>query len=290
MVAVSLIWLNFARKFESIAALLKSEKTIETYEHRLLLGEILQKSPEWVFMHLPTLVLSEAQKQKLSDLVQRRLNGEPLAKILGYKEFYGQKFFTNDHTLDPRPDSEVLIDAVKKYFSPDQSYQILDLGLGTGCLLFSILGEFPKAFGVGIDYSWNALQIAKKNQENLKLTDQSYLIQGNWAQALQGEFDIIVSNPPYIATTEQLDISTLHDPNQALFSGTTGLEAYEQILPNISTLLRPQGMIFLEIGKGQELCVENIASAARLAHKCSFKDLSGIVRVLCYSPSKDRIF
>ncbi len=290
MVAVSLIWLNSARKFESITVLVSVGKTIETYEYRLLLGEILQKSPEWVFMHLPTLALSDEQKQKLNEFVQRRLNGEPIAKILGYKEFYGRNFFTNAHTLDPRPDSEVLVDAVKKYFSPNQSYQVLDLGLGTGCLLFTILSEFPKAFGIGVDYSWEALKIAKKNQESLELINRSYLIQSNWIQALQGKFDIIISNPPYIETTTQLDVSTLHDPSLALFSGTTGLEAYEQILPNISSLLKPQGMIFLEIGKGQELCVENIASAASLIHKSSFTDLSGIVRVLCYSPEKDKIF
>ena len=104
--------------------------------------------------------------------------------------------------------------------------------------------------------------------------------------ALQGNFDIIVSNPPYIAISEQLDASTLHDPSMALFSGQTGLEAYEQILPKLKRLLKPKGKIFLEIGRGQELCVEKIAIAAGLANESVFTDLSGIIRVLCYSPVK----
>jgi release factor glutamine methyltransferase len=260
-----------------------NSKNFEAHEHRLLLGYILNQSPEWVFMHLPTLILSEDQNHKLDELVSRRLNGEPIAKILGYKEFYGRRFFTNAYTLDPRPDSETLIEAVLKYFLTDKPHQILDLGLGTGCLLFTLLAELPHAYGVGVDYSWDALMVAKKNQEHLNLTNRSSLLQSNWAAALQGSFDIIVSNPPYIATSEQLDASTLHDPNLALFSGKTGMEAYAQILPQLSPLLKPGGKVFLEIGKGQELCVENIAMAASLKSESTFTDLSGTVRVLCYS-------
>jgi len=267
-------------------ALVPLQKIIDVSEYRLLLGAVLGKSPEWVFMHLPKLVLSAEQKLKLNELVQRRVNGEPIAKILGYKEFYGRYFFTNAHTLDPRADSETLIDAVRKYFSSAGPYQILDLGLGTGCLLFTLLCEFPNAYGIGVDYSLEALQVAKRNQENLNLTNRSNLIQSSWISALQGNFDIIVSNPPYIAISEQLDASTLHDPSMALFSGQTGLEAYEQILPKLKRLLKPKGKIFLEIGRGQELCVEKIAIAAGLANESVFTDLSGIIRVLCYSPVK----
>jgi release factor glutamine methyltransferase len=267
-------------------ALVPLQKIIEVSEYRLLVGAILEQSLEWVFMHLPTLVLSDEQKQRLDEYVQRRANGEPIAKILGHKEFYGRHFFTNAHTLDPRPDSETLIDAVRKYFSPAEPYQILDLGLGTGCLLFTILSELLNAYGVGVDCSWEALQVAKQNQEKLNLTKRSNLIQSSWTSALQGSFDIIVSNPPYIATSEQLDASTLHDPSMALFSGQTGLEAYEQILPKLKHLLKPNGKIFLEIGRGQELCVEKIAIDAGLANESVFTDLSGIMRVLCYSPFK----
>lgn len=270
--------------------MLTAMEIIPANEYRLLLAEVLKKSPEWIFMHLPTLVLSKQQQQQLDTLIQRRLSGEPVAKILGHKEFYGRDFFTNAHTLDPRPDSEVIIDAVKKYFSAHTFYQILDLGLGTGCLLFTLLCEFPKAFGIGVDCSWEALRTAKSNQEKLQLTQRSQLIQGHWAQSLHGQFNIIISNPPYISTQEQLDISTLHDPKIALFSGATGLEAYQEILSNIRPLLKPEGLLFLEIGKGQKTDIENIASTAGLIQKDAFADLSGIVRTLCYSSKKTKYF
>lgn len=264
----------------------KLRQILTSKEYRLLLGEILHQSPEWVFMNLPTLVLSDEQNNQLKELITRRLNGEPIAKILGHKEFYGRSFFTNTHTLDPRPDSETLIDAVLKYFLPDKPYHILDLGLGTGCLLFTLLCELPHSYGVGVDYSWDALMVAQRNQEYLGITNRANFIRGDWATALHGKFDIIVSNPPYIATSEQLDTSTLYDPSLALFSGKSGLEAYAHILPQISPLLNPAGKLFLEIGKGQELCVENIAMSAGLKSESAFIDLSGTVRVLCYSANK----
>lgn len=263
------------------------QNLIHAQEYRILLGKVLKKSPEWVFMHLPALTLSNDKKQKLEKLIKRRLKGEPIAKIVGHKEFYGREFFTNKYTLDPRPDSETIIEAIKKYFPKDNPYSILDLGTGTGCLLFTILQEFPHARGLGVDYSWNALKVAQKNQVHFKLCSRSSLIQGNWTKALQSKFDIILCNPPYISTNEKLDTSTLYDPNLALFSGLTGLEAYKTILPTISGLLKQNGLIFLEIGKGQEHCVQNIALTNKLIEKQTFTDLSGIMRVLCYSLSKD---
>lgn len=288
MVAVLLMWLNFAREFDAIITLPHNKHTINAQEYRILLGEVLQKSPEWVFMHLPAITLSTQQRQSLDEFIKRRSSGEPIAKILGRKEFYGRQFFTNKHTLDPRPDSETIIDAVKKYFQKDKPYQVLDLGTGTGCLLFSILAEFPNAHGLGIDYNWEALKIAQQNQENLCLKQRSLLIQSSWTQAVQGKFDIILCNPPYISTTEHLDISTLHDPKTALFSGISGLEDYEIILPNIPAALKSDGLIFLEIGKDQQTCVENIALASGLTKENIFTDLSGIVRALCYSANKDK--
>lgn len=256
---------------------------IEISEYRLILAKVLNQSPEWVFMHLPNINLTPLQKKMLNDMVQRRLNSEPIAKILGYKEFYGRNFITSASTLDPRPDSETLIDAIVQCYEKDYSYQILDLGLGTGCLLFTLLCELPHAVGVGIDYSFAALNIAKKNQEFLHLKDRSVCVQGNWVEAIKGKFDLIVSNPPYIGTFELLDSSTMHDPHSALFSGLTGLEAYQKIIPQLNLLLKPFGKIFLEIGKGQELCVANIALSCGLKNQGVFPDLSGTIRVLCYS-------
>jgi release factor glutamine methyltransferase len=256
-------------------------KKIAPHEYRLLAGKVLNQSPDWVFMHLPNLNLSIMQMQKLDYLVQRRLNGEPIAKILGYKEFYGRNFYTDSHTLDPRADTETLIDAILNNFKKHDHLKILDLGIGTGCLLFTLLCEFPNAVGVGIDYSFDALKISQRNQESLKLKDRSILARGNWSKAINGKFDIIVCNPPYIATHESLDISTLYDPHAALFSGETGLEDYCKIIPDITRLLK--GKLFLEIGKDQQLCVEKIALNYGLINQGCFPDLSGTIRVLCYS-------
>ncbi|MCX7343919.1 MAG: peptide chain release factor N(5)-glutamine methyltransferase [Proteobacteria bacterium] len=258
-------------------------KLIEPSEYRLLLAAVLDQSAEWVFMHLPKLSLTDLQKQYLDSLLERRLKGEPIAKILGYKEFYGRRFATGTNTLDPRSDSETLIDAVLQYFPKNGAYKILDLGLGTGCLLFTLLCELPLATGIGVDCSHEALNVAKKNQDYLQLVERSICIQSSWSDAVKGEFDIIVCNPPYIGTSEILDTSTMYDPYGALFSGQTGLEAYQQVIPRLKDLLKPSGKVFLEIGKGQELCVEKIALKCCLQSYGAFPDLSGTIRVLCYT-------
>ncbi len=261
----------------------KVSNLIEPSEYRLLLADVLGQSAEWVFMHLPKLSLTDLQKQHLDLLLERRLNGEPIAKILGHKEFYGRQFATGTNTLDPRPDSETVIDLVLQCFPKNGAYKILDLGLGTGCLLFTLLCELPLATGIGVDCSLEALKMAKKNQEYLQLGERSICIQSSWSDAIKGEFDIIVCNPPYIGTSEILDTSTMYDPSGALFSGETGLEAYQQIIPKLKSLLKPSGKVFLEIGKGQELCVEKIALNCGLQSYGAFPDLSGTIRVLCYS-------
>lgn len=264
------------------------QNILATHEYRLLIGAVLDKSPEWVFMHLPNVDMSKEQKQELDGYVKRRLEGEPIAKILGYKEFYGRRFYTNAHTLDPRPDSETLIDAVLANAAFEEPLLVLDLGLGTGCLLLTLLAERPNALGLGVDYSHDALKMAQKNQRNLGLTQLSLIFQSDWSTAIKGNFDIIVSNPPYIGTGEELDTSTLYDPTMALFSGVSGLEAYEKIVPQIPRLLKPNGRLYLEIGKAQELCVEKIAFRAGLRQVGAFRDLSGTIRVLCYSANNKK--
>lgn len=260
-----------------------ANKLIAPSEYRILLSVVLEQSVEWVFMHLLNLSLTDSQAHQLEALIKRRLNGEPIAKILGHKEFYGRTFITNSHTLDPRPDSETLIDAVLQCFSKNSDYKILDLGSGTGCLLFTLLCELPLSEGIGIDFSFESLKVAKKNQHNLGLENRSICVQGNWGNAVSGSFDIIVCNPPYISNLEILDPSTLYDPHSALFSGETGFEAYQRIMPQIKPLLSNRGKVFFEIGKGQELCVEKIALSSGLQSVSDFPDLSGIIRVLCYS-------
>lgn len=255
---------------------------IKHSEYKALLAFVLGKNPEWVFLHQHDLTFTDEQKTLLNSYIQRRSLGEPLAKIIGCKEFYSRNFFTNQHTLDPRPDSETLIDAVKSFYTIDQPLKFLDLGVGTGCLLLTLLLEFSNAVGYGIDQSCKALEITLKNINNFALNQRAFLIQGNWAESINTQFDVIVANPPYIPTNTVLDKETLHDPHTALFAGENGMADYKKILGQVFNLLKPNGLLFLEIGYGQLQDVDLLATASGLKLKKVFQDLAGIDRVVCY--------
>lgn len=203
-------------------------------------------------------------------LIQRREDFEPVSKIVGHKAFYDLTFMVTRDTLDPRADSETLIEAVLKHFpDTEQKLRILDLGTGTGCLLLTLLNQYPNAHGMGVDISAEALTVAFINATHLEdsdptLMDRLDLVQTSWTQGLENEgtFDLIVSNPPYIPTS---DIPTLdrdvkdHDPHLALDGGDDGMKCYDIIIKSVPPLLRPQAFLFLEIGFGQENDVTNRA-------------------------------
>jgi release factor glutamine methyltransferase len=255
---------------------------IKHNEYKILLAFVLGETKEWVFLNQDKIKLSDSQQAHLNEYIERRANGEPIAKIIGYKEFYSRNFFTNAHTLDPRPDSEILIDAVKNFYKKDETLKILDLGVGTGCLLLTLLSEFTKATGLGIDKSFKALEVAKKNQDNLALCERASLIQGNWLNGINAQFDVIVTNPPYISEGTILDNETLHDPHSALFAVENGMADYRKILKSVTNLLKSDGLLFLEIGYGQLQDVDLLATASGLRLKKTFQDLAGIDRVVCY--------
>jgi len=224
----------------------------------------------------------------LLPLIERRIRGEPLAKIIGQKEFWSMPFKTTKDTLDPRPDSETLISAVLDNFQDLSGvYNFVDFGTGTGCLLLSLLSEYKKSLGIGIDISEKALSIALKNAQELGLKERSTFKQGNWAEGFDKNFneyfDVIVSNPPYIGIWETLDSTVKdYDPHLALFAGEDGLSAYRSLLPQLPRLMHQESLLFLEIGIGQESAVKNIAEQFGLSFKKSFQDLSGVDRVLMF--------
>lgn len=226
---------------------------------------------------------------QISEFIQRRKAGEPVAKILGKRGFWKRDFRVSSDVLDPRPDTETLIETVLRFY-PEQTepYRILDIGTGSGCILLSLLGEYPNACGIGVDKSLSALKIAQENNgENTAhrvefcqadFTDDDF---GNRL----GAFDIIVSNPPYIPTN---DIDTLeksvkcYDPLIALDGGYDGLDAYRHIAQRVSALKKEGGLIFLEIGQGQENDVVQIMKRHQLTCREQVKDLGGIIRVLVF--------
>lgn len=212
--------------------------------------------------------------------------GVPVAKIIHQKWFYGLKFYTNRHTLDPRPDTETLVSAVISDCVPKHTPKILDLGTGTGCIISALVKNIHGAYGVGIDISRGAVRVARKNIKNLGIVDKVKIIRQNFMnrRAVKELFDIIVSNPPYIASgDDRVNIGATFDPKLALYAKNNGLAAYKAISTNAKNWLKKGGKIYLEIGDGQEADVKKIFTTNGWTFDRAEKDLSGIIRVLIFS-------
>ncbi len=210
-------------------------------------------------------------------VLRRREAREPLAYILGRREFWGLMFEVSPATLIPRPDSETLVEAA---LAAGPYARVLDLGTGTGCLLLAVLHEFPSAFGIGVDISPAAAALAARNAAALKISDRAAFFAGSWADALDQQFDLVLSNPPYIPATEILTLMPevqKFEPVGALDGGVDGLDAYRKIVGNLPRLLAPGGRAILELGVGQAKAVAELAAGADF--DCATRaDLSGIAR------------
>jgi len=251
---------------------------------RILLEHILGVSREELLFSLD-LTLTTAQYTRLENLVEERKKRSPIAKLIGKREFWGLDFTVSAATLDPRPDSETLIEEILERVQ-DRAFalKILDLGTGTGCLLFSLLSEFPAAKGVAVDVSAEALEIARQNAASLGLVERVDFIHSKWAENIHGEkFDIIVSNPPYIPSAEIAELApevAVFEPKLALDGGVDGLDCYRTIIKQLPNLLAENGFAAFEIGIGQEKDIEKIAGENGLKLVTAKKDLGGIIRCL----------
>lgn len=203
--------------------------------------------------------------------VARRLQGEPVSRIRGTKEFYGRRFGVDAHTLDPRPDTETLIEAaldlvVQKGWQ-SRPLRLLDLGTGSGCILLTLLAELKLAQGVGTDLSEGALRCAAGNASRLGLADRAHFIATDWFDGVSGQFDLVLSNPPYIASAEIAGLArevSRFDPRLALDGGADGLDAYRRIAQEVPQALTEGGQILVEIGATQDEAVADIFRAAGL--------------------------
>ena len=191
-------------------------------------------------------------------LIKKRLKFQPISQIIGERYFWKNKFFINSDVLDPRPDTETLIEHTLSFGS---FFNILDLGTGSGCIILSLLDEYNAAMGIGVDKSKKALNVAQKNAELLNLNDRVKFQLGNWCDGLDNKFDLIVSNPPYISEKEILGLSNdviNWEPRIALTPEGDGLGAYKNIINGVKNILIPNGRIIFEIGHAQGNEVSNL--------------------------------
>lgn len=248
-------------------------------EARLLLGHALGLSQEALLSD----PLAPVGETAFAALLARRCAHEPMAYILGRREFWSLSLQVSRATLIPRPETETLIEAALAAF-PDRASvaRVLDLGTGTGCLLLAALSEFPGARGVGVDRLEAAAGLARRNAAGCGLASRAAFLCGDWAAALDGRFDLILCNPPYIPQAEipglMPDVAG-HEPASALDGGADGLDAYRTLLADVPRLLARGGAAILELGIGQQAAVAGLAAEAGLAISVK-ADLSGIPRAL----------
>eukprot|EP01037_Dinobryon_pediforme_P014313 gene14313-14436_t len=229
--------------------------------------------------------LGAAAQARFDDMLARRLNHEPLARVLGHAEFWGMNLRVNPSVLDPRGDSETLIRATLELLGDkkSQNLKILDLGTGSGALLCALLRECPNAFGIGADLSEAAARTAQLNAHLVGVDVRAAFMVGRWADALTGCFDVIVSNPPYIRAGDmaQLDPSVRNfDPHLALDGGVDGLDPYRHLCSELPRLLAPEGWIIFEVGSDQAADVLALLSQAGLQRLRAFKDYGGHARAI----------
>lgn len=232
----------------------------------------------------PRRPLTEAQIAKVDDLVTRREAREPLSHIVGVKPFWTIELAVNRDVLTPRPETEFVVEVTVKALPFAEPTRILDLGVGSGAILFAVLGARPLATGVGVDKSESALVVAAENAHRLGLTSRVELREGDWDEGLDdASFDLVVSNPPYIRTYEidQLEPEVAkYEPRLALDGGVDGLAAYRQLFPAIRRVLKPGGQFAVELGVGQAEAAWALADDAGLTPEEVKNDLAGVPRVI----------
>ena len=216
-------------------------------------------------------VLPPEAAARFAASIDRRLRGEPVSRILGSREFYGRPFRIDANTLDPRPDTETLVEAALEVIDREgwrqRPLRLLDLGTGSGCILITLLAELPMAIGVGVDVSLPALALARDNARALGVGQRASFVASDWLDAVSGNFDLVVANPPYIATADIGGLArevAAHDPLPALDGGHDGLDAYRRILPRLRQLLQKGAIVLFETGADQTEAVQGLLGDAGL--------------------------
>jgi release factor glutamine methyltransferase len=254
---------------------------------RVLVGAVLGLDLTGV-IRSARLLLTPEQASRLEDFARRRLAGEPVARVVGCREFWGLPLRLSAETLVPRPDTETVVELALQMAraapAADRALRIADIGTGSGAILLALLSELPEACGVGTDISVGALRTARANAADLGFGSRAVFIACDHAAALSKGFDLIVSNPPYIRSAEIAGLDPEvrdHDPHCALDGGADGLDAYRALIPQAARLLTQRGALVVEVGQGQSAEVEGLMTAAGLIlERPPSTDLAGVPRAV----------
>lgn len=255
---------------------------------RILAAHALRLTRAQIISHAER-KLDQRELDALTARATRRLAREPVSRILGAREFWGLNLAIDPSVLDPRPDTETVVEAALDWIATrhlkNEKLRVLDIGVGSGALLLALLSELPAAIGVATDKSIDALKLARSNAQRLGFAERCTFVACNFTDALRGPFDLIVSNPPYISSAEIPALAPEvreHDPLLALDGGEDGLAAYRAIASDAPRLLVPRGRLVMELGQGQAENVSALVRAAGLSIETPIqRDLSGINRALC---------
>ena len=259
---------------------------IETPEldARIILKEVLSLDDKDLILK-ESLDIPEEMIEKIITIESRRLNGEPISKIFKKRDFYNSTFVISNDVLDPRPETELIVEIANNYINKNEVKNILDLGTGSGCILLSILKENKMINGLGIDLSKDAISIAKQNSKKLNLETQSKFLISNWMSSVNYKYDLVVSNPPYIASEDIKKLSKsvkIYDPILSLDGGDDGLNSYRLIASDLKRIISMNALIIIEIGYNQSLQVIEIFKKNNFKLMKKYNDINGLDRVLTF--------
>ena len=269
-----------------------ADKGIDTarLDARLLAAHALGLSDADIILQFDRSV-TQAEADRFDAFILRRMDREPIAHILGQRDFWGLPFKVSKDTLVPRPDSETLVEGVlERIKDRSRALRIVDIGTGSGCLLIALLSELPNASGLGVDVSDAALEIAAQNAKSLGVSDRCAFAKGNYAFGLEEDFDILISNPPYLAEAEKADLDedvARFDPHGALISGPSGLEAYDAMFHQIVLWEQIPQLMAFEFGYKQAEAVKALARdagliAPKITKSVILNDLGGRNRAILF--------
>jgi|TARA_B110000240_G_scaffold43302_1_gene48605 release factor glutamine methyltransferase len=267
-----------------------AEGGIETnsLDARIILKEIFNFDEKELILN-SDLILSESKISKVQKIITRRLNLEPVSKIFGKRDFYNSTFSISDDVLDPRPETENIVEIANNFILEKGYESFIDLGTGSGCIILSILKENKNLTAVGVDISIDAINIAKKNSKDMNLEKRSSFLVSNWLSSIYSSYDLIISNPPYIPSDEIITLSKTvknFDPLISLDGGQDGLKCYKEIAQDINRVINKNGRVILEIGYNQAHDVIKIFESKEFKLLKIYNDINGLNRILTFESKK----